>query len=202
MPTFFCWSGPVKVEASYVGPRVDLAAAHLERVVAAGDFLVHGLVGGQRVAVLIDVAQLDRVADLQLAAVGLFLADDHAEQRGLAGAVGADDADDAARRQSEDEVLDQHAVAVALAELLGLDDERRRDACRAGSGSRTPRSCSWNFSLASLFVRGDAGLALGLAGLGGDANPLQLAGECFLASGFLFFFDLPAGRFFCSSHEE
>jgi hypothetical protein len=48
-----------------------------------------------------------------VAAVGLLLAGDHAEQRRLAGAVRADDADDAARRQLEAEVVDQQPVAEA-----------------------------------------------------------------------------------------
>ena len=61
---FFLLVGAREVEAGDVRPRVDLAAAHFERVVAAGDFFVHGLVGDQRVAVLIDVAQLDGGADL------------------------------------------------------------------------------------------------------------------------------------------
>ena len=55
--------------------------------------------------------------------VGLLLAGDHAEERGLAGAVGADDADDAAAREAEREVLDQQPVAVALAQVLGLDHD-------------------------------------------------------------------------------
>ena len=46
---------------------------------------------------------------------------DHAEQGRLAGAVRADDADDAPGRQREVEVLDQQAIAVALAQILGLD---------------------------------------------------------------------------------
>ena len=55
------------------------------------------------------------------ARVGLLLADDHPEQRRLAGAVGADHADDARRRQREREVLDQQPVAEALAHVVGLD---------------------------------------------------------------------------------
>jgi hypothetical protein len=43
------------------------------------------------------------------------LADDDAEQRGLARAVGADDADDAARGQLEAQVVEQQLVAVGLA---------------------------------------------------------------------------------------
>src|SRR5439155_2297272 len=93
---FFLLIGAAEVETIDEGPRVDFAAAHFEIVMAAGDFLVHSFVGGQSVAVLIDIAQLDSRPNPQLATVGLFLADDHAEQCRLAGAVGADDADNAA----------------------------------------------------------------------------------------------------------
>ncbi len=43
--------------------------------------------------VLAEVADGDAAIDRDLALVGLFLAGDHPEQRGLAGAVGADEAD-------------------------------------------------------------------------------------------------------------
>ncbi len=46
---------------------------------------------------------------------------DHAEQRGLAGAVRPDDADDAARRQLEGEIVDQEVVAESLVEMLEID---------------------------------------------------------------------------------
>jgi hypothetical protein len=49
------------------------------------------------VAALVDVAELDAVAEADRAAVRLLLAGDHLEKGGLAGAVGADHADDAAR---------------------------------------------------------------------------------------------------------
>ena len=54
---------------------------------------------------------------------GCSCAGDHPEERGLAGAVRADHADDAAARQAEREVLHQHAVVVALRHALGFDDE-------------------------------------------------------------------------------
>ena len=55
-------------------------------------------------------------------ASGLVLPGDHAEQRGLAGAVRADDADDAAGRQLEGKVVDQQIVAVAFLEMVEVDD--------------------------------------------------------------------------------
>ena len=64
---------------------------------------------------------LYRVAEAQRARVGLFLTRDHAGQRGLARAVRADDADDAARRQLKAQVVDQQLVAEALLEVLDLE---------------------------------------------------------------------------------
>ncbi len=120
---FLLLVGALEIEAGDVRPGVHLALAHLERVVAAGDFLVDRVGRRESIAVLVDVAQLDGRADANLAAVGLLLADDHAKQRGLADAVGADDAHDAAGRQAEAEVVDQQLVAITLGEVLGLDHQ-------------------------------------------------------------------------------
>ena len=129
-PTFFCWSEPLNPKPADVGPPVQLPAADDDVVDAAGDLLVDGLVGVERLPALVDVGQLDGRPDRQRAAVGLLGADDHAEQGGLAGPVGADDADDAARRQREGQVVDQQAVAVALDQVLGLDHH----VAQAGTG--------------------------------------------------------------------
>jgi hypothetical protein len=60
------------------------------------------------------------LTDDKLALIGLLLPHEHADQGGLARAVGPDDADDAAGGQRESEVLDECAVAEALAHALGL----------------------------------------------------------------------------------
>ena len=72
------------------------------------------LLGDEVVAALVDIAEMHGVAERDRAGVRLLLAGDHAEQRRLADAVRADDADDAARRQLEGEVVDQQPVAIAL----------------------------------------------------------------------------------------
>ena len=64
---------------------------------------------------------MHRGTDLDGAGVGLLLAGDHAEQRGLAGAVRADHADDAAGRQIERKVVDQQVVAIAFLEMVEVD---------------------------------------------------------------------------------
>ena len=106
-----------EVEAGHVGPGRDLAGADLDDLDALGDLLEHGLVGAQLVALLVDVAQHDRVADLDRAGVRLLLADEHPEQRRLARPVRPDDPDDPRARQRERQVLDQQPVAVALAQV-------------------------------------------------------------------------------------
>ena len=65
-----------------------------------GDDLPQRLVRVDAAAALVDVGDLDRLADLELAAVERLEADDRLEQRGLADAVRADDADDAVARQA------------------------------------------------------------------------------------------------------
>ena len=120
-PTLRCWSEPLKLKPATYARDVDLALADLDVVVAVGDLLPDGLVGIERVARLVDVGELDGVAERERAAVGLLLADDHLEQRRLAGAVGADHADDPGGRQREGQVLDQQPVAEALAHVRGLD---------------------------------------------------------------------------------
>ena len=134
------------------------------------------LSGSQRVAGLVDVGQLDGVAQAELAGVGLLLAGDHAQQRRLAGAVGADDADDPRRRQGELQPVDEQPVAVALAQPPRLDDDAAQP--RAG------RDVDLDVLERDVAVLGQqrlvavqARLGLAAAGTGGQARPLELAGE-------------------------
>ena len=106
--------GALEVEARGVGAGVHLPLADLDLVEPAGDLLPDGLLRIEGVAGLIDVGELHGLAEPQRAGVRLLLADDHPEQGRLAGAVGADHADDAGRRQGEREVLDQQLVPEAL----------------------------------------------------------------------------------------
>ena len=156
LPTFFSWSGPLKLNGGHVGPCRYLALAQDDRVDAAGDLLEDRVLGLEGVAVLIDVGDHHRVADPKDAAIGRLLADDHAEERGLARAVGADDADDAAGRQAEVHFFEQEPIAVGLGETLGLDDQRAQ--VRSGRNLEHDRlvalvgflaaSCSYRCSLA------------------------------------------------------
>ena len=161
-----------------------------------------GRLGVEPVAGLVDVGELHGRAELQGAGVGLLLADDHPEQRGLAGAVRTDDADDAARGQEEGQVVDQEAVAEALHEPVGLDDQVAQ--------ARTGRDGDLELVGAplgrlgfghELVVGADAGLALGLAGPGRHADPLELPGER-LAPGAVRLLLAASRACFCSSQDE
>src|SRR5207247_9382620 len=165
--------GALEVEGGDIGAARHLALAELDLVAAVGDLLPHGLVGLERFARLVDVAEPYRRADAEAAAIGLLLLGDDAGQRGLAGAVGSDHSDDAARRQAEAEVVDQQAIAIALPQMLALDYQVAQP--RPGRDDDLGR---FGRLLAGLgeqrLVGGDARLALGLAGARRLAEPFQL----------------------------
>ena len=79
------------------------------------------------------VADLDAAADLDRAAVVRQLAGDHAQQRGLAGAVDADDADLLAAPDREVDAREHDVLAVRL-----------RQALDRGSTSATVRAVGGN----------------------------------------------------------
>src|SRR5262249_14089802 len=114
-----------------------------------------------------------RGAHADRARIGALRAGQHAEQRGLAGTVRPDDADDAATRQAERQIVDQQPLAVALAQVLDLDDRiaepfarRDVDLARLVALLKLARS--------ELLVALQAGLALGLTRLGILSHPLEL----------------------------
>ena len=61
---------------------------------------------------------VSQIQNLEPEHSGALDADDHAKQRGLACAIGADDSDDATPRQVEVQILHQQQFAVSLAELV------------------------------------------------------------------------------------
>src|SRR6185503_3040010 len=87
--------GASEVEPGDVLARVHLLLAQLDDVLVARDLLPDRVLRRQVGARLVDVGELDRLADPERAAVGLLFARDHPEERCLAGAVRADHTDDA-----------------------------------------------------------------------------------------------------------
>ena len=105
-----------------------------------------------------------------------ILAGDHAEERRLARAVRADDADDPAGRQVEGEVLHEQAVAEALLDVLGADDDVAE--ARAGGDVDLDRVEPRRLVLREkLFVRGEARLRLRVPRGRAHPHPLELALE-------------------------
>src|SRR5690606_22698516 len=164
-----------EVEPRAVRARVHLAlAAEQDLLLAVGDLLPDGLVRVERVARLVDVGELHRLADAQRARVRLLLADDHAEQRRLAGAVRADHADDAAGRQAEAQLVDQQTVAVGLADVLRLDHDVAEP--RSGRDRDLGRALALGLALGEeLLVGRETCLTLCLTGARRHAHPLELA---------------------------
>ena len=115
--------GALKIEPAHVGPGRDLGLADRDDVLAAGNFLPYRVVPVQLFAALIHVGDVHGVAESEFAVVRLLIADEHTQQRRLAGPVGTDDANDAPRRQLEAQSVDEQAFVVTLAEIFGLNNE-------------------------------------------------------------------------------
>src|SRR5436309_15549050 len=93
---FLLLIGPAEVEPRHVPAAGDFPLAEHQVVGPASDLLEDRVVVVERVAALIDVGWLHRIADAERAGVRFLLADDHAEESSLARSVRADDADDPA----------------------------------------------------------------------------------------------------------
>ena len=119
-------------------------------------------------------------------------ADDGLEQRRLADAVRADDADDAVARQRERQVVDEHPVAEALAQVLGLDDDAAQARARRDLDLLEVELAGALGLGRHLLVAGEPGLALGLASLGVLPDPLELVLEPLGELGVLLALDLQA----------
>ena len=180
----------LKAERRDVGARGHLDVADLNEVEAVGDDLPQGLVGVDAGASLVDVADLDGLADRQLTAVERLQTDDRLKQRGLTDTVGADDAHDAVARQREGQAGDERAIAKALLEILGLDDHVAQARARRDLDFLEVELAG-AFSLGGHFlVAGQTRLRLGLAPLGVRADPLELFLEALGQLGILLPLDL------------
>ena len=91
---------------------------------AAGDRLVEDGASRHLLDVLLEVADGEFLGDRDVPFVGRFLADDHPEERGLAGPVGADKTDLVTRIELERRLDEEDLLAVLLAYLRERDHWR------------------------------------------------------------------------------
>ena len=106
-------------EVPQVAEYVAALAVDVDKVAAFSDVVDHGLFQVQLVAQLVKVGHVDASALFDLAAGRLQAAEHQLEQGGLAGTVGAQQADTVATLQDHGEVLDQErAVRVMEADVL------------------------------------------------------------------------------------
>src|SRR5437773_9455796 len=113
--------GAREVEPGAVGPGVDFGLAEHNGLVALGDDLVDGFVRLQA-AILVHVAQLDRLTNLARSRIRFLYPDDHPEHRRLTGSVRTDHADNAAFGKTEVHILIEDLVPISFADALGFDD--------------------------------------------------------------------------------
>src|SRR4029079_12262003 len=152
--------------------RIDLDFPELYRVLAVRNHFVHGFAAVEA-AVLIHVAKLHGVTDLNRAGIGLVFPDDHPEQGGFPGAVGTDDADDPTLGEIKADVFIEQLVTEALGHGLGLYDDIPQ--------TRARRNVDFQVFGALLlllrhqfFVAVQPGFPLRLTGLRRHPDPFQL----------------------------
>src|SRR5271165_851008 len=157
--------GPRESELRAIGPRIHLAPAQPEHLLAAADRLVRRRLPGKRVARLLDVRDLDGVAYPQGPRVRALGPGDQPQERGLSRAVRAYDAHDGAGRKRKGQVLEYQVLPVRLRDALSLHHERAQPRARGDDYLEFPLLLFHRFSQHRL-VRGDAGLRLDAAGRG------------------------------------
>ena len=137
------------VEADELQQRVDALRRHADGLRGDGERLAAAAPGVLRGGVEQDpdapsgVRQVAVVPaeDPRFAAVGLCQADEHPHRRGLAGAVGAEEAGDGAGFAAEADVGDDRPSSEPFGDVVGFDHGRRLTEGRAGDhGPRAERA--------------------------------------------------------------
>src|SRR6516225_6489436 len=95
----FLLVGATEVEQRTVGTARHLAASEIDLVLSTRDLLPHRVRRNQSITGLIDITELDGLADPEPAAVGHLLTGDQAKERGFAGTIWANHPDDPSRWQ-------------------------------------------------------------------------------------------------------
>src|SRR5699024_10968443 len=151
-----------------------LVVGDLDEVELLGDDLPDVAIGLDATAALVDVGDLDGLADVQAPRVRLLFADDHPKQGRLADAVRTDDADDAGTRQAERQPVEQLPLAEALVQVRRLEDDVTQARTR-GDVDLLEVELATALGLGrELLVTPEACLVLGLAGLRIGTHPLEL----------------------------
>ena len=96
-----------EIERTTIRTTLHFIATEFDNVLTVRDFLPDRFIRAERITALIDIAEIDRIADPKRTGIRLFLPGDHPEQRRFTGTVRADDTDDRAGRNLEVEIFDQ-----------------------------------------------------------------------------------------------
>jgi hypothetical protein len=172
----------VEEEIAEIGDDVLLGAAHHDAVAPGrGQGLPQGRILGQGGPLLVEIGGDQIGAVAQAPGIRLDLPQQQLQQGGLAGAIGADDADAVAAHDAGREILQQQSLAEALGEIDGLDDELAAGGCGFGGelGPAGPEDAAGALGAQRLKPPAPALVA---AAPGGDAAqiPILLGGDALL----------------------
>src|SRR6516165_3552826 len=172
----FLLIGAAEVEQRTISTARHPAAPEIDLVLSTRDLLRHRVGRNQSIAGLIDITELDGLADPEPAAVGHLLTGDHAKERGFAGTIWANHPDDPSRWQPEIKPFDQQTVAKAFADPFRCDHQIPEP--RSG-GQNDLRRLGRLFPALrdERFIGGKPRLALRLASSWALPHPFELAFE-------------------------
>ena len=179
----------LEVESAAIGAGVHFGIAKLDDLGPARNGLPNVVIRVQVIARLVNIGQINGIPQLDRAGIGLFVAGDHLEQGRFTRAVGADHADDPARRQREVQLFDQQLVAHGFGQTLDL----KHLVAQTGTVGDNDLGTSQAFALRAVghfVIRLDPRFGFRLTGLGPLTHPFQFARQCLLLglvlAGFLF----------------
>ena len=169
----------LEVEGTAIGAGVHFGIAKLDDLGPARNGLPDVVIRVQVIARLVNIGQINGIPQLDRAGIGLFMAGDHLEQGRFTRAVGADHADDPARRQREVQLFDQQLVAHGFGQTLDL----KHLVAQTGTVGDNDLGARQALALRAVghFVIGlDPRFGFRLTGLGPLTHPFQFARQCLL----------------------
>ena len=162
-----------EIKTTQIGTHIHIAAAHTDGLIAAAHHLIDALIGIDVLMLLIDIGELDSLANIKGAGISLFEPHDESEERGLTRTIGADDTHDAVWRQVETEVAEERFLGIGLGNMRG-DDDLVAQTRTVGDVDLQFLLFLFLFFVEHLIIGVQTGLTLGVTGFRCHTHPLQL----------------------------
>ena len=167
--------GTLETEGRHIRAGRHFNAGNLDEVKTVRHGLPQVFIRVKTSTILIDITDLHGLTDLQRARRQRFKTDNGLEQGGLTHAVRADHADNAVTRQREAQIVDEHAVAERLVNMLGFQHSRAQTRTSRNLNLGEVKLLIVTSLLLHLVVTFQTSLVLSLTGLRRRTHPIKFA---------------------------